>query len=159
MRVVTLAMGILVLLIGATALAEQKPLPVEVTNLPVGESGAQLLGFTVSAVSARTGIFPLTQACRTEFPASHVCTSEEIVETTTTPGGASGFAWVRPVLESAYFGSTDRYSGLSINGPMEFTCKGWSENGVSGLAVSATGAFAHKSCGDPLPVACCGVPQ
>jgi hypothetical protein len=60
---------------------------VEVSNLPQPTVPArfQLVGFTSATYTGDSGVLGLTLACQDEFPASRMCNSVEVMETTTIP--------------------------------------------------------------------------
>src|SRR5262245_6027894 len=81
---------------------------VEVTNLPAvqdvnivgggtapSSSRFQIVGFTAATYNANLGgFFGATQKCQLEFPESRMCNELEVQQTTSLPGGLTGFAWV-----------------------------------------------------------------
>ncbi len=74
---------------------------VAVTSLPTASPQVrfQLVGFTTAQPVCSNGLFPLTQACQSEFGGDvRMCTSVEVMETTSIPSGLSGWAMVRPVF-------------------------------------------------------------
>jgi hypothetical protein len=151
---------------------------VEVTNLPAVQdvnvvSGPpadasprfQLVGFTSALLSGEQGVLGFTSACQQEFANSRMCTSVEVLETTTVPAGLVGEAWVRPTIVAApanvvvdASGATDLPDGLS--------CAGWRTSALdaSGLVMDSVGRFrsarhaptADRGCGVARAVACCG---
>ncbi len=145
---------------------------VEVSNLPAvqdvnvvgGASGDcpapfQLVGFTAATFTGGQGVLGFSRACQVEFLGSRMCTSTEVMETTTIPSGLTGEAWVRPSFSPVASG-VDRTaldaSGVS-NDFQLFSCRGWNASDVSsfGLGVNATGGFRLLTCITPQAVACC----
>jgi hypothetical protein len=187
MRVISLAVGVGALLVGAAAGAqtvkqvEVTNLPatqnvdgaVEVTNLPAVQdvsvvggcpaSPFQLVGFTSATFDGGQGVFTYTAACQAEFPGSRFCTSEEVLNTVSVPLGLSGDAWVRPVFVPFGMNAGGMIvldtSGRDHTGLSRLSCFGWSPGGGLGLIVSAVGGFSFGHCGTPRAVACCGAPQ
>ncbi len=85
------------------------PSPVAVPPAP----RFQLVGFTEATYQGDATLFGLTGACKVDFPASRMCSSVEILETS-DPDAAVGLvdrvAWVRPVLagDGRYDASTSQ---------------------------------------------------
>jgi hypothetical protein len=134
--------------------------PVEVVNLPPvpgAQPRMQLVGFTIAALPANTGVLGFTVACQDEYPGSRMCNSVEVMETITVPRGftvAAG-AWVRPVYQPGGFAFMDA-SGRGNSGA-SLACSGWSSTGTVdlGLSVTPSGRFQADSCGATQGVACC----
>ena len=136
--------------------------PVEVVNLPPAPGAQprmQLVGFTIAALPANTGVLGFTVACQDEYPGSRMCNSVEVMETITVPRGftvAAG-AWVRPVYMPGGFTVMDASGrGSNLSGA-SLVCDGWSSTGTVdlGLSVTPSGRFRANSCGATQGVACC----
>jgi hypothetical protein len=94
-----------------------------------------------------------------------MCDSLEVMRTTGVPGGLSGNAWVRPVLQPLGFGIAGTgmatrimdASGASTTYLDDLTCGGWasSSSPTEGLYVDGTGRFQRSVCTSSLQVACC----
>lgn len=151
---------------------------VEVTNLPAvqdvnvvntppsGSARFQLVGFTAAQFNGAQGVLGFTLACQQEFPRSRMCSSLEILETTTVPSGLVGDAWVRPSPEGLG-GAWSDVSGAGPASPADLTCRGWSlatpMTQPGGLVVDAAGRFSVGTyptgpyCDTPHSVACCAL--
>jgi len=141
---------------------------VEVTNLPDlggGCSPFQLVGFTTATFTGGQGVLGFTTACQAEFPGSRMCTSVEVMETTTLPSGLpAGEAWVRPVTPVGLPGAVVDASGSEANADA-LSCGGWSQStsGTNGLVVDGSGRFRSttrsptgmEGCHVARAVACC----
>lgn len=111
----------------------------------------QLVGFTTATFDGATGVLGFTQACQAEFTGSRFCTTEEVMDTVTVPGGLVGDAWVRPV-----FAPTGQPGLLDASGILVLTCEGWLNAESVGIAVTPTGGFLNNMpCSVARPVACC----
>ena len=131
------------------------PLAVEVVNPPAPAAVRwQLVGFSSGSINGLAGYLGLSLTCQQSFPESRVCTSLEVMDTTTIPSGLLGDAWVRPHFVSGGSSSVDA-SGVKGDS-RALTCSGWGE-GRTGLTVNATGAFGLLSCAGPIVVACCAL--
>jgi hypothetical protein len=115
----------------------------------------QLIGFTSTLHLGDTGVLGFTLACQAEFPGSRMCTSQEVMETTSLPESLAGDAWVRPVVTGDKYGAIDA-SGVRAE---DLSCSGWSNaNGstAAGLIVSESGSIrVTPGCEDPRAVSCC----
>lgn len=125
-------------------------------------STKQLVGFTTATTAGDVGIKALTEMCSTDFPGSRMCTSQEIVETTSFPTLLSGSsAYVRPVLMGTGTGSAnhkaaiDVFSGTYAIYSDELTCGGWRLSTRSGLYVDFGLRFTTGLCSSLRSVACC----
>ena len=91
---------------------------VAVTNLPTPTAAVryQLVGFTAAVFLGDTGVLGFTAACQSEFSNADVrmCTSEEVMTTTTIPSELSGQAWVRPVVVAG--GDATSFAGCFVIG-------------------------------------------
>lgn len=120
----------------------------------------QLAGFTSTLHLGDTGVLGLTLACQAEFPGSRMCTSEEVMETTSVPATLSGEAWVRPV----YGAAMDDYRFLeTASGHLGYpgnslACRGWTMGNETGLFLDAAGRlFGSGQCSQPRAVSCCAL--
>jgi hypothetical protein len=129
---------------------------VEVTNLPTCEAPArfQLVGFSSETFTGGQGVLGFTAACGAEFPGSRMCTSVEAMETVRVPSGLSGSAWIRPVFVDVGELAVD-VSGVHRSHAVELTCDGWHANLLTGLLITAEGAFTYDICTSAFSVACC----
>jgi hypothetical protein len=82
-----------------------------------------------------------------------MCTSEEVMETTSVPANLSGQAWVRPSLKPHPTGYLLDASGVSGS----ITCNGWTGGDPNGLTVHANGSFFLASCTTRQAVSCCAL--
>lgn len=107
----------------------------------------QLVGFTTETFLGDAGVFTFALACQTEFPASRMCASEEVLDTVVIPEISAERAWVHPE------GSTAP--------PLEQSCYGWSwaDAGSTndGLVVTEVGSFTYARCNEESAVACCAL--
>ncbi len=103
MRPITVGLAVCTVLVALDALAQGPPtVEVEVTNFPDPQNVVvtnevpvvvvdlprfQLVGFSAATRPANTGLFPLSQACSSEFEGSRICMSEEVIETAAIPMG------------------------------------------------------------------------
>ena len=141
------------------------PVPVTVQNQSGGCSESQFVGFTTEAFDGGQGVVTYTNACNSTFPGSHMCTSEEFLNTINFPAGiSSSKGWIRPVFQPLVWSrtSSDLLIALDASGiksdPQDLTCKGWGGNlGGTGLRVTGKGIFHTGNCitTSPSPVACC----
>ncbi len=118
----------------------------------------QLVGFTTQTFLGGAGVLGFTLACQAEFPASRMCTSQEVLETVTVPTNLIGDAWVRPSYEPSPEVQLDA-SGVATNVILP-TCGSWtaSVNGPTGLTVDSVGGFrANQLCAVARAVACCAM--
>lgn len=121
----------------------------------------QLVAFTVATFDGDKGVLGFTAACQaefdTQFPGSRMCSSDEVMETSTLPTGlpASDFAWVRPSLSGSGSVNNDP-SGASAGGS-GVACSGWSTPSTAqlGLVTDSGGSFETRACVEFHPVACC----
>lgn len=126
-----------------------------------------LVGFSSGTTLGSGGLKVMTDLCGSDFPGSRICTSEEIVKSTSFPTitvTAVG-AWVQPVLIGSGNGDsgvnsrpvTDSYSGYGDNSGLKLTCAGWSSGGVAGngLVITTELKFQLGSCSTARAVACC----
>lgn len=148
---------------------------VRVVNAPPPSTSArfQLVGFTSATFTGGQGVLGFTRACQQEFPGSRMCSSTEVMETTTVPSGLSGEAWVRPTLISSGdirvslpdSGGAADAAGIS-GSPETLSCDGWRNDlfpvgGTGGLVIDAAGRFyvagrpGTMNCAGPRAVACC----
>lgn len=138
-----------------------------ILSLLAGSASAQvtienvLVGFTSATFTGNQGALALTAACQAQFPGTRMCTSEEVMNSRTVPGGLTGTAWVRPkVLAMAGTSSTQAVDASGVvQIPDNMSCGAWAfTNNWYGLTVSATGSFSVLVCSEPRAVACCGRP-
>jgi hypothetical protein len=142
------------------------PEPVEVQDVNVTNASlcppsqqSELVGFTTSTHFGGIGIFVIMAACMAEFPGSHLCTSEEVILTTSIPDlTGQGPAWLRPTYQPTGETSVRDISGTT-HSANRLSCSGWGNPtaGSSGLTVDGAGRFSAKSCSEPHPIACCAL--
>jgi hypothetical protein len=139
------------------------PLPRPITppetggSLPVIGNGFQLVGFTTETFDGTRGILNLTLACQEEFPASRICSADDIRTTVNVPPAPGvGSAWI-----DVPRGSID-VSRSSVRATLDDTsnCRGWrsSASTDSGMAIdleAAYGSLVRRTCDQRLRVACC----
>jgi len=123
---------------------------------------SQFVGFSAATFDGDQGIVIYTNACQQSFPDSHMCTSEEFLNTKVYPE-TEGIGWIRPVfvplsvsttVESRRVFAAD-ISGVT-NDVTSFTCNGWDPGTTaSGLAVNSLGKFFLRGCNASISVACC----
>lgn len=121
------------------------------------------LGFTEATFQGDVGVFTFQGACAAEFD-GRMCTSAEILGSSTTPVGLVGTAWVRPSFQPVTRGGGSIMS-LDASGVFAFnnaslTCEGWSgaAETATGLFVDAAGRFWTRGasvCAEFRSVACC----
>ena len=114
---------------------------VEVLNLPAVQdvnvlsappaaacaSRFELVGFTSATPSCASGLFPLTQACQSEFGgAARMCSSVEVIETSSIPSGLAGTAMVIPVIQTLGTGTTAVDASMVLSDIVHFNCLSWS---------------------------------
>jgi hypothetical protein len=117
----------------------------------------QLVGFSTATFTGDQGVLGFASVCQTEFPASRMCTSVEVMETTVLVSGLTGDAWVRPSFEPLGVGAGQLVIDASgaIGAPNGLSCQGWTSTLGFGLKVSASGGFAPSFCFEQRSVACC----
>jgi hypothetical protein len=137
----------------ALAIARGEPLKCA----PATPARFQLVGFTTATSTGDRGVLGFTSACQTEFPASRMCSSVEIMETSVLVSGLAGDAWVRPSFRPLAVGSGTLVIDASgaIGAPNGLSCQGWTGTLGFGLKVDASGGFAASFCSEQRPVACC----
>ncbi len=144
--------------------SEVNPVPVTVQNQASCNSGPQYVGFSSATFDGGQGVVTYTGACQQSFPGSHMCTSEEFLNTTAYPA-VSGSGWIRPVYvpvtvtggasTSTITESADM-SGKIDEGTSGLACRGWNTTqGANGLTVDAAGRFQTQNCSTINAVACC----
>jgi hypothetical protein len=105
--------------------------------------------------AGRAGSKAFTETCQADFDATtRMCKTTEVLETVVWPTTLTGSAWVLPVLVPGLNAGNDA-SGATASSPGALSCDAWSNEGSNGLAVGSTGSMATRSCGNPIPVACC----
>jgi hypothetical protein len=117
----------------------------------IAGSGFQLIGFTTQTFDGTHGILNLTLACQKEFPASRICTADDVRLTVNVPQApGAGFAWidVPPSRE------------LKTRVDEQGNCRGWRSSAIadSGVAMdleAAYGSLVHRPCNQVLRIACC----
>ena len=122
----------------------------------------QLVGFSQQGGPGATGVLQLTSYCQASYPASRICTTEEVVKTVTFPAVTSSpsnpgpSAWVAPTAIAGRGSSVgfDITTGHQTN-TQGLTCGGWSSTGLTGLTVNDRGQFFVSPCSSSLKVACC----
>ncbi len=127
----------------------------------------QMMGFSNQTVNGNAGVFGMTEACQASFPASRMCTSEEVMNTVTIPDLDAQNAWVRPAIKPIGTGGlaviadasgSDSADGNANSVPGDLTCRGWTRtNNYNGLTVNDSGGFMPQSCSGARPVACCSL--
>jgi len=136
------------------------------------EPEIRFTGFTTATFTGGGGIASYTNACRSEYPDSWMCTSEEYLGSRSYPEG-SGNGWIKPTFVPVGIAAT-RYidyvavqdiSGLiDINRltevPSSFpglSCRGWHSGSSQdrGLLVNASGQYYRVPCSSIRAVACC----
>jgi hypothetical protein len=131
----------------------------------------QLVGYTSDSLTSDTGVLAFTLACRVEFTDSRMCSSLEVIETTSVPSGLIGVAWVRPSFSPVSVGGGSGTSAVELDasGVMRggsvvsaglLSCSGWSQSQTSGgLTVDSNGRFVVQACSDAVghSVACCAL--
>ena len=114
----------------------------------------QLVGFTSTTVTGWAGVLGMLNACHIEFPASRMCTSEEVMNTVAMPVlPAGGYAWVRP-SQGLDSGAND-LSGQWVNDHGGGTCQGWTRPDLYGFIMDVNGRFHIQTCSQEAFVACC----
>ena len=112
-----------------------------------GES--QFAGFTTATFDGGQGVVTYTNACDLDYSGSHMCTSEEFLNSKTFPA-TSGDGWIRPTYVPVAGSSGDNGEiiyVLDMSGVAgtrdSLSCIGWasSGNGYYGLYVDFTGKF------------------
>lgn len=113
-------------------------------------SVSEFIGFTTATFDGAQGVATYTGACGVDYAGSHMCTSEEFLNSKTFPA-TSGNGWIRPTYVPA--GSNIR----DMSGADAFACGGWSATGVAfdGLYVDFSGRFSLSTCTTVRAVACC----
>ena len=113
------------------------------------------------------GIMNYNRSCRLRFPESRMCTSTEVMETSSVEAGIYG--WIRPVIVGVDAqGNVYDVSGISAAPSETLTCQGWFNYGPnnSGLAMAnyfwfnqevtlrcpSTGCVLRASCRRAQPV-------
>lgn len=152
----------------ASLQAEIDLLGLRVAMIEAGASGYQFKGFSSTNLNGTRGVLEMTAACAATFPGSRMCTSEEILQTTTVPEISSNAdAWVRPSFTPVATGGNAVAVGMDASGVSapnanvgstaeDLSCRGWIASGALGLVVNRSGSFRIVGCGNNRPVTCCG---
>ena len=114
-------------------------------------------GFTTATAgsigNANAGMLEWTRACRTEFPGSRACRSDEVLFAVDLPQIANpdDFAWVIPQVIA---------NGLDVSGAgFTSSCAAFTNNPTAmGLLVDGHGRYTNASCTEAHRVACCVPP-
>ena len=132
------------------------------------EKAFQLVGFTAGKVGGTGGLLAMARTCQAEFPASRMCTSEELIRTTHLPQALPETrAWVQPVPRAVFEGFHPEPGVLdvarTIRAPGAGSCYGWSGDGPStqaaaqGMTVDSQLRFQSEACSFELSIACCAL--
>ncbi len=129
---------------------------------PKGDPGGdkpsyQVVGATTVEFHGGGGIMNYNRYCRLQFPESRMCTSTEVMETSSVEAGIYG--WIRPVIVGVDAqGNVYDVSGISAAPSETLTCQGWFNYGPnnSGLAMANYfGSIRKSPCDVHQPVVCC----
>lgn len=144
------------------------PVPVSVQGGSLATTKPQFIGFSTASLNGGQGVISYTNACQQDFADSHMCNSEEFLNTTSYPI-VSGAGWIKPVFvpmvastgSSGVFNAYHDASGYVHISPSGsnygMTCNGWGseETGRRGLFVDSNGRFNVAACNEGHSVACC----
>lgn len=137
---------------------------------PAGGDGHsfEFVGFTNGVYTGGVGVGILNLACGTEYPGSRMCTSQEVILSSTwnLDADPATVGWVQPVYSPHTHQPTTSSNPLlrgvdfsgesnSIQGGM--ACKGWaiSFDSHGGLSTTSDGRFNLATCDSELSVTCC----
>jgi len=148
--------------------AAGNPVPVTVQNQSSGCSESQFVGFTTDTFNGGQGVVTYTNSCQVDYPGSHMCTSEEFLNSSSYPA-TSGYAWIKPTYTPVIlsYGGTSLYTIVQdISGVSRITssqasqvgiaCSGWNlSTGGRGLRVDGMGRFDIQPCDELQSIACC----
>jgi hypothetical protein len=128
------------------------------------DGAPQLIGLTTETFTGDEGLLGFTAACQAQYPGTRLCTSQEVIRTTTIPAGLSGSAWVLFTPTGGPGNGTIVDASGVTNSPHLLTCDGWivAAGNTTGLAVefsAQNGSFAAQLCSEPRKVSCCGWPS
>jgi hypothetical protein len=137
------------------------PVPVTVQS----SDTPQFAGFTTATFDGSQGVVTYFNACNQDYAGSHMCTSEEFLNSKTFPA-TSGDGWIRPTFVPTSFTGEEGVrthqnvldmSGVSDSSPGSLTCRGWSSpiDSYLGLKVDSSGRFKGRGCDEIRAVACC----
>jgi len=153
----------------ASLQAEIDLLGLRVAMLEASASGFELKGFSTASVRGDGGVLGMTAACAASFAGSRMCTSREVLETTTVPNiSVNTEAWVRPNFTPVATGGNANTVALDESGvptlnsantnttAEDMSCRGWTATANQGLVVNRNGSFRLQGCNNNRPVACCG---
>lgn len=127
-----------------------------------GNSHIEFIGFSQLDVKGNVGMVAIRNACGSTSVGARMCTTAEIMNSTSLPARPAFSAWVRssPIAEAVAL-KNGRVSFLDASGLVfegdAANCSGWSSDQGLGMTLSPEFAFNAHPCDTSLLVACCGV--
>jgi hypothetical protein len=126
-----------------------------------GHNKTGFIGITNAVADGNTGFLGMSGLCQAEFPGSHFCTTQEIMESPSLPDVASP-SWVHPVYSAVVDIQEQGEVLVDVSGvfdnPGGLSCEGWNNNsgapGVTGMIQTGM-SFARTNCNTQNPVSCC----
>jgi hypothetical protein len=112
--------------------------------VPFSSDEMQLVGFTTTLFTGNHGVLNMSIGCQREFPASRMCTLEEI--------NRSVFIPQNPICGNAW--------AQDLSGAVPQNCNGWrsESSDALGMAINLGGCYGGvvtQTCDSQLAVACC----